>query len=80
MTGALTVTVKGAGFVSGSAVRINGTSRETEFRNSSHLIAKLLPDDIAEQGELELTIFNPEPGGGVSTPIKLRIAEKVPEQ
>ncbi|HXV98983.1 MAG TPA: IPT/TIG domain-containing protein [Anaerolineae bacterium] len=79
-TGTLTVLVKGTGFVSGSAVRINGISRETEFRNSSQLIAKLLPDDIAEQGELEITVFNPEPGGGVSTPIKLSIAQKAPEQ
>ena len=75
-TSNLIVAVKGTDFVKGTVVRINGTNRETEFKDASLLIAKLLPDDVEQEGELELTVFNPGPGGGVSTPIKLRIAPK----
>jgi hypothetical protein len=57
-------------------VRVNGTSRETDFLDDTKLAAKLLAEDIKDAGELELTAFNPPPGGGLSTPIKLRIARK----
>jgi hypothetical protein len=68
------VKVKGSGFVKGSVMRIKGVSRETEFIDPSQLTAKLLPDDVANEGELEVTVFSPGPGGGTSTPIKLKIA------
>lgn len=68
------VTVKGTGFVSGSVVRLNGANRETEFRDSTRLLAKLLPDDVAAEGQLEVFVVSPPPGGGASTPLKIKVA------
>ena len=79
-TQSVIVTVKGTGFVKGAVVRVNGTNRETTFNNESHLIATLLPDDVEKEGELELTVFNPGPGGGLATPIKLKIASSPPKR
>jgi hypothetical protein len=72
----LIVKVMGTGFVKGAAVRVNGTNRETEFVDETQLTAKLLQADVKTAGELEITVFNPPPGGGLSTPIKLTIAAK----
>lgn len=74
------VDVKGSNFVKGSVVRIKGVNRETEFKDESRLIAKLLPDDLINEGELDVTVFNPPPGGGVSTPLKIRVAPKAVAQ
>ena len=70
----LVVTVTGTGFVRGASVRVNGAARETQFVDGTHLGATLLPEDVANEGELVVTVFNPGPGGGTSTPIKLKIA------
>ncbi|MDQ3907527.1 MAG: hypothetical protein M3268_04200, partial [Acidobacteriota bacterium] len=67
------VGVKGSGFVNGSVVRIGGVNRETDYVDQSRLKAKLLPEDVADDGEIELTVFSPGPGGGTSSPIKLRV-------
>lgn len=75
-TQSLIVTVKGTGFVKGAVVRVNGTNRETTFTNESQLTATLLPDDVEKEGEVELTVFNPGPGGGIATPIKLKVASE----
>jgi hypothetical protein len=68
------VTVKGSSFVRGSVARVNGVNRETIFRDESRLTAKLLPEDVANEGQIEVVIVNPPPGGGVSTPLKIRVA------
>lgn len=68
------VIVKGTGFVEGAVIRVNGVNRETQFSNNTQLTAKLLPEDVAEEGEVEVTVFNPGPGGGTSIPLKLKIA------
>jgi hypothetical protein len=70
------VTIVGTGFVNGAVIRINGVNRETMFNDVTRLTAKLLPEDVAEQREVEVSVFNPGPGGGISTPIKLKIAPK----
>jgi hypothetical protein len=70
----LDVGVKGTGFIDGAVVRVNGVNRETKFIDPTKLSATLLQEDVEHEGELEITIFNPGPGGGVSTPIKLKIA------
>lgn len=75
-TNNLNVIVKGTGFVEGATVRIAGTSRDTEFVSEAELRAKLLETDVEKEGDLEIAVFNPGPGGGLSTPIKLKIAAK----
>lgn len=71
--GAASIKVTGTGFVQGSAVQINGVSRETEYVSETTLTAKLLPEDVTSAGILELTVFNPSPGGGASAPIKVDV-------
>jgi hypothetical protein len=68
------VTIKGSGFVRGSVVRINEANRETIFRDESRLTAKLLPEDVANEGRLEVVVVNPPPGGGTSTSLKIKVA------
>ena len=65
------VTLKGTGFVTGSVVRANGVNRETVFTDSSHVRAVLAPQDVAAGTPMELSVFNPPPGGGVSATLKL---------
>src|SRR5215472_6096458 len=43
----LTLTLNGTGFVPGSVVRWNGSSRATTFVNGSRLTASILMSDIA---------------------------------
>jgi hypothetical protein len=75
-TNNLIVNVKGTGFAKGAVVRINGTNRDTDYVDETQINAKLLPEDVEKEGELEITIFNPPPGGGESTSMKLKIAPK----
>jgi IPT/TIG domain len=77
-TGNVMVTIKGVGFAQGVAIQVNGTNREVKYVNHTQLTATLLPDDVSQAGELELTVVNPPPGGGVSIPIRLKIATKQP--
>ena len=73
-TSILVVSIIGSGFVEGATVMVNGINRETIFIDRTQLTATLLPEDVDKEGELELTVFNPRPGGGRSIPIKLKIA------
>jgi hypothetical protein len=62
----LTLTVNGAGFVSGSAVNWNGTALSTVYLNSSQLTATVPAANIANAGTASVTVVNPTPGGGTS--------------
>ena len=72
---ALSLTVNGAGFVQGSVVFVNGTSRVTLFVSSTSLQATLLPADLAQAGTLVITVMNPAPGGGTSTAINVPVTD-----
>jgi 6-phosphogluconolactonase (cycloisomerase 2 family) len=66
---AFTLTVGGSSltsFVASSVVRWNGSDRLTSFVNSSQLTAEIPASDIDAIGTAAVTVFNPEPGGGVS--------------
>ena len=71
------VVLKGSGFVSSSVARINGGNRDTEFKDSTRLAAKLLTDDVAQEGQLDATVLNPPPGGGTSTSLKITVARMI---
>ena len=64
---AFTLTVSGSNFVSGAAVRWNGSSRSTTFVNDGQVTAQIGADDISVAGTDTVTVFNPSPGGGSST-------------
>jgi uncharacterized protein (TIGR03437 family) len=69
-----TLTVSGSGFVSNSIVRWNGTARPTTFVSSTRLQATIVAADIAASGAAQVTVFNPNPGGGSSSVAAFTIA------
>jgi hypothetical protein len=75
---AFTLTVNGSNFVSGSVVRVNGSSRTTTFANSTQLTAAISSSDIASPGTLSITVVNAAPGGGTSGALSLTVNNPVP--
>jgi hypothetical protein len=71
---AFTLTVTGAGFVSGAAVLWNGSPRVTTFLSSSKLTAAISASDIATAGQFAVTVSNPNPGGGISNAVPFEVA------
>ncbi len=61
---AFTLTVDGSNFISSSVVRWGGQSRTTTYVSSTQLTAAISASDIATAGPVEVTVFNPSPGGG----------------
>jgi uncharacterized protein (TIGR03437 family) len=60
--------VNGSGFARASVVELNGRATGTFFNHPGQLIATVSATDIALQGEIRVTVFSPEPGGGRSAP------------
>ena len=63
---AFTLTVKGAGFVSGATVNFNGATRATTFVSSTQITAAILASDIAIAGTANVSVTNPAPTSGPS--------------
>ncbi len=70
---ALTVTVTGSKFISGSVVRWGGVARTTTYVSSTKLTAAITPGDLATAGTAAVTVFNPTPGGGTSGSLSFSI-------
>ena len=64
---AFTLTVQGSNFGSGSSVRWNGAGRTTTYVSPTTLTASIPASDIANEGTSHVTVFNPAPGGGLSS-------------
>ncbi|GAA4443866.1 hypothetical protein GCM10023188_45000 [Pontibacter saemangeumensis] len=64
-----TITVTGTDFIRGSVVSIGDEKRDFIFIDSQTLSVSLLPEDVDDAQTLILTVFNPEPGGGLSNAI-----------
>ncbi|MCC7173981.1 MAG: IPT/TIG domain-containing protein, partial [Bryobacterales bacterium] len=73
-----TLTVSGAGFVSGSTVRWKGEDRPTTFESATRLTATISGADIAGSGTAAVTVFTPAPGGGTSASRSFTINNPVP--
>jgi FG-GAP-like repeat/Putative Ig domain len=69
-----TLTVNGAGFVSGATVKLNGTALSTTFVNSRQLTALVPASTIATAGTATITVVNPSPGGGSSNFVYFPVA------
>jgi hypothetical protein len=72
-----TLTVNGAGLLSGATVNFNGAALATTFVSGRQLTAVVPSTDIASAGAATITVTNPSPGGGRSNALSLSIA--VPE-
>jgi hypothetical protein len=75
---AFTLAIAGTNFVTGSVVRWNGADRPTTFGSSTQLTAAIPASDIAAPGTANITVSNPAPGGGVSTPATFAITNPTP--
>lgn len=74
----LGLSVFGANFISGSVVRLDGSSQPTTYESNTRLTATISPADLSSVGEKSVTVFNPSPGGGTSTSALFRITEVEP--
>jgi hypothetical protein len=66
-SGAFTLKVYGANFVSGATVNWNRSPRSTIFISARELQAQILASDVATATAGYITVTNPPPGGGVSS-------------
>lgn len=76
--GAVTLQVTGAGFVTGSIVRWNGTDRATGFVSGTQLVATLPASDFTSGTYVPVTVYNPPPGGGTSAPSTFAVGNAIP--
>ncbi|MCX6619389.1 MAG: LamG domain-containing protein, partial [Acidobacteria bacterium] len=72
-TPGLALAVSGSNFVPGSVVRWNGQDRTTTPVDSAHLSAAITTADLAVAGTALVTVFNPAPGGGTTSPAPFTI-------
>ncbi|MEK7832564.1 MAG: IPT/TIG domain-containing protein [Acidobacteriota bacterium] len=73
-----TLVVTGTSFVNGSVVRVNGQDRPTDFVSDTTLAAQISVADVAGAAALNISVFNPAPGGGTSGPLTLNVVNPVP--
>jgi 6-phosphogluconolactonase (cycloisomerase 2 family) len=67
--------VGGANFEANSVVRWNGSARPTTFSaQSGQLTVQLSASDIATAGNVPVTVFNPPPNGGTSSPVTFTVS------
>lgn len=65
---AFNLTVNGTNFVYGNtSVRWNGGNRSTTVLSPTQVIAAITAADIASAGTATITVYNPAPGGGLSS-------------
>lgn len=73
VTEQLQIVVRGEGFVRESVVRVGTTPLPTTFVSSTQVRAAIPSDLLAEPGDVLILVVNPEPGGGQSDPVTLRV-------
>ena len=67
------LTIHGAGFVSGSIVNWNGTPLATTFVSAGKLSAVVPAAKVSTPGTVSVTVVSPGPGGGSSNPVPFTI-------
>ncbi len=70
---AFTLTINGAGFIGSSVVRWNQTALVTTFVSASRLTAAVPASAVATAGTALVSVMNPTPGGGTSTPVPFEV-------
>lgn len=84
--GQVELTLRGEGFVPDSVVRVSRPGpggvvlqREAQYVDATQLRVRLLEEDVEQAGVLDVTVFNPPPGGGWAGPVHLEVNEPSPE-
>ena len=68
-----TLTVNGSGFISSSVVRWDGEDRPTTFVSSNQVQGEISATDIGAPRTVQVRVFNPAPGGGLSPSLPFTI-------
>ncbi|MGH9140777.1 MAG: beta strand repeat-containing protein, partial [Vicinamibacterales bacterium] len=71
------VTVNGAGFVSGTQAQWDGSTRPTTIVSTTQLQADI-SGDVASPGSHTVTVINPTPGGGTSNGVTFTVTVPPP--
>jgi hypothetical protein len=74
----LQLSITGNNFVTQSTVYVNGSNRATTYNSPTSLMATINTNDLTTPGTLQITVVNPQPGGGSSTPDSLYVDTAVP--
>ncbi len=77
-SGPLTLVVTGSNFKVNSVVRWNGSDRTTLFVSDTELHASLSAGDLANGGLVDVTVFTPPNGGGVSNSVSFTLNNPTP--
>ncbi|MGD2046324.1 MAG: IPT/TIG domain-containing protein [Gemmatimonadota bacterium] len=72
------VTVLGHGFAQGAEGLWNGSARPTAFVDQTRVTMSLSQADVPQAGTGDVVVVNPEPGGGASSPLTVRVGNPVP--
>jgi hypothetical protein len=75
---AFTLTVNGTGFGSNTVVRWNGADRPTTYSSATRVTAAIPATDVVAPGLVNVTVANPNPGGGTSNAVAYLVRERAP--
>ena len=71
----LTLTVTGQRFTPSSVVLVGGNDVATKFLSPERLEAQVPPESIGRATALNVRVFTPAPGGGLSEPVFLKVRD-----
>ncbi len=66
-SGSFTLGVTGSGFVTGSLVKWNGSTRTTTYGSATQISAAILASDVATAGTAQVTVVNPDGQSSAAT-------------
>ena len=67
------LTLNGSNFVPSSTIQWNGTAIPTTYLSDTQLEAQIAGSYVANSGLIDVTVQNPAPGGGTSSPLELDV-------
>jgi len=71
--------VNGTDFVAASVLQWNGMNRATTVISSTELKAAVPADQLAFPGAAQISVINPSPGGGISSPLSIQVQAVPPD-
>ena len=71
--GAFQLQVNGTGFLPGATVMWNGSARPTTLSSGGTLSVSIGASDVAVAGTVQITVVDPAPNGGTSTPFSFTV-------
>ncbi|MDX1931426.1 MAG: hypothetical protein SFU56_02360, partial [Capsulimonadales bacterium] len=74
LAGATTLTVTGTGFVRGSVIRFKNSNLTTTYLSATQVRASVPSSLLTTVGDVQVTVTNPAPGGGVSNAAVFKVA------